>query len=284
MCRTNSTKSIKELGANFLFEHLENINIPSGFNSFDKQFRGLKKGGLYVFASRPAMGKTAFALSMVLRMVKSESTQVLIFSLEMSSPQLFRRIMKVELELENVHTKNHQSLEKGNLIDMKGLERMYNYPIWINDENSISAELLIDKIEQLHRIHPLNVVLVDYIQLLSDCNGQEVPKRVLSLLSQFAFQKNIVIVVTSQLPREVEKSKDKIPNLNDLDSLGPFSEHAYGIGFLHRPEIYGILQSQNGMSTNGKAHLYYYKDQDPNAEIIEFNFDCSIGKYSDVNS
>lgn len=264
--RASKTQSIKTLGDQFLENHLEENRVKTGFTNFDNKANGLGVG-LYVIASRPAMGKTAFILSMALQMCREEKTTVMICSLEMNSAQLYNRIVQVETEIQNAKFLNHSC-------------RLNEYNLFINDENNINVETLLSNIEQQLITTDVSVVFIDYIQLVIGAEGQRVHDNTLHCLNQFAEKHSISIVITSQLPRMVDKSATKIPMLRHLDSIGNFTKYARGVGFLYRPEYYGFLSDENGVSNAGIGELHYDAENDTK---IEFKFKNRIIKFNSLS-
>jgi replicative DNA helicase len=214
---------------------------------------------------------------MILKMGYLEENKILFCSLEMSSAQLFQRMLKVEMKLERIPSKFCFPLDPEEFKYKKVSDLMGKLPIWVNDEHEIDVDKLIENIKEQRLINSINIVLVDYIQLLIGGTCQKVFDSVLCRLSEYAKLENIVIVITSQLGRDVDQTEDKIPTIDSINSLGAFSKYAAGIGFLYRPEYYGFLKDGEGVSTAGKASLFYHECN--TVREIPLTFNSNTGKY-----
>lgn len=254
MMKSNNTEHISILVDRFKGNMLFAENTKTGFTLIDEKTKALISG-IYVFAGRPGIGKTAFMLSMALNMCRNENLSVMICSLEMSSTQLFKRILQMTTKIENI--RNLQFVNEEEAQDfLCQLNHIKKLNLFINDAELVNIERLLQNIEELILKHKLNIVFIDYIQLLTDSFEQQIPEYVLSKLNDFAVKQNLTIVFTSQLPREVDDALGKKPLMEHLDKVGEFRKYAKGIGLLYRQE----------------NKTYYNELEKSKSEIIKLNY------------
>ncbi|MDE5725670.1 MAG: replicative DNA helicase, partial [Duncaniella sp.] len=222
--------------------------LESGFHELDKLTSGWQRSDLIIIAARPAMGKTAFVLSMAKNMAVTYNIPVAIFSLEMSNLQLVNRLIQNTCEIEGEKIKSGQlsQMEWDQL--MSRVKNLYSAPLFIDDTASLSIFELRTKARRLVREHNVQFIIIDYLQLMN-ASGMKFGSReqevsmISRSLKQLAKELNIPIVALSQLNRSVESrgadSKDgKRPQLSDLRESGAIEQDADIVCFIHRPEYY----------------------------------------------
>jgi replicative DNA helicase len=218
--------------------------LESGFHDIDKITSGWQNSDLIIIAARPAMGKTAFVLSMAKNMAVNYNTPVAIFSLEMSNIQLVNRLICNTCEIGSGKIKSGQlsQLEWDQM--MSRIKHLYSAPLYIDDTAGLSIFELRTKARRLVREHNVQIIIIDYLQLMNASGAkfgsreQEVSMISLSL-KQLAKELNIPIVALSQLNRSVESRTDnKRPQLSDLRESGAIEQDADIVCFIHRPEYY----------------------------------------------
>lgn len=218
--------------------------LESGYHDIDKVTSGWQNSDLIIIAARPAMGKTAFVLSMAKNMAVNYNTPVAIFSLEMSNIQLVNRLICNTCELESEKIKSGQltNLEWDQL--MSRIKHLYSAPLYIDDTASLSIFELRTKARRLVREHNVQLIIIDYLQLMN-ASGMKFGSReqevsmISRSLKQLAKELNIPIVALSQLNRSVESRTDgKRPQLSDLRESGAIEQDADIVCFIHRPEYY----------------------------------------------
>jgi replicative DNA helicase len=273
--------------------HRMNSNqVVSGYStsvrSVDMMLGGHQKSDLMYMAGRPAMGKTAMALTEVLELGKS-GVPVAFFSLEMSSVQLAYRLasmvsgvsaeklMKYKLDKESA-TKYYQAVDVLNKL-----------PIYIDDTAGLSVMDLKAKVKRMQQKHGIEIVYVDYVQLMSlggKKNGLSREQELSAIsrnLKLIAKESNIPMVVLSQLSRGVESRQDKRPILADLRESGSLEQDADVVTFLFRPEYYGIMEAEGGQTTNGLGEYIIAKQRNGGTGICPMRFHHNIMKYTDMN-
>ena len=224
-----------------------NISIPTGFSTLD-QLVGLGKGDLIILAARPSMGKTAFALNIALNVAgknhrdESEKKTVALFSLEMGADQLVSRMICSEGMLDS------EKIKKGTLDndDMMKLETAVHFlnqkNIFIEDSAFIKVNEVKAKCKLLKNEHGLDLVVIDYLQLLQGSkrtdNRQQEVSEISRSLKQMARELECPVIALSQLSRSVESRHDKRPMMSDLRESGSIEQDADIVSFLYRSDYY----------------------------------------------
>ena len=259
--------------------------VPSGFTALDRVTSGWQKSDLVIIAARPAMGKTAFVLSVLRNAAVDHNRPVAIFSLEMSSVQLVNRLISSEAELDS------DKIKKGTLADHEWAQlvhktaKLSKAPLFVDDTPALSILELRAKCRKLKAQHDIQMVVVDYLQLMSgDSKGgfggnreQEIAS-ISRALKKIAKELSIPVIALSQLSRAVEtRGGDKRPQLSDLRESGAIEQDADMVMFIYRPEYYGIMDDGAGNSTIGKAELIVAKHRNGALSdiIVNFNGNCT---------
>lgn len=242
-------------------------------------------------AARPAMGKTAFTLSLARNAAVDFKKGVAIFSLEMSSQQLVKRLLSAETEIpaEKIikgHLAEHEMVQ---LVKLSG--KLGEAPIFIDDTPAINIFELRAKCRRLKMQHDIQLVVIDYLQLMtaSDSNKgggnreQEISQISRSLKS-IAKELNIPIIALSQLSRKVEdRGGSKRPMLSDLRESGAIEQDADLVCFLYRPEYYGLDVDENGLPTKGIGEVMIAKHRNGALENVRVRFVDKFIKFVDLD-
>ncbi len=241
--------------------------IASGFHQLDKITSGWQNSDLVILAARPAMGKTAFALSMAKNIAVDQKIPVALFSLEMANVQLVNRLIVNVCEISGEKIKSGQlaPYEWGQL-DHK-IKELYGAPLYVDDTPSLSVFELRTKARRLVREHDVKLIMIDYLQLMNASgmkfgSRQEEVAMVSRSLKGLAKELNIPILALSQLNRGVENregNEGKRPQLSDLRESGSIEQDADMVLFIHRPEYYRIFADANGRDLRGKAEIIIAK-------------------------
>ena len=265
--------------------------VSSGFPSLDKLTYGWQPTDLIVLAARPSVGKTAFALNLArtAALHPTKPTAVAFFSLEMSSGQLVQRILSAESEiwLEKI---NRGKLEEHEMKQLykRGIERLTNAPIYIDDTAGLNIFELRAKCRRLKNKHNLGLIIIDYLQLMSGGgenkgggNREQEISRISRDLKGLAKELQVPIIALSQLSREVEKRKEgaKIPQLSDLRESGAIEQDADMVMFLYRPEYYDITANENGESNKGETYVKIAKHRNGSLDTIKLRALLHIQKF-----
>lgn len=262
--------------------------IPTGFRDLDKLLAGLQRSDLLVIASRPSMGKTALMLNIALNIAtKAKQGAVLIFSLEMSKEQLADRLIAAEASVDA------WKLRTGEGLDDKDFERLSEAmgelaeaPIYIDDTSGITVSDLRTKARRLHHQHPLAVIMVDYLQLMSGgsrfantANRVQEISEISRSLKILARELNVPVVALSQLSRSVENRHPQIPQLADLRESGSIEQDADIVAFLYREEYYNPDTDRQNITD-----LLVKKHRNGPTRNLELFFDRDKQRYLDLDT
>lgn len=265
--------------------------VPSGFTALDRVTSGWQKSDLVIIAARPAMGKTAFVLSVLRNAAVDHNRPVAIFSLEMSSVQLVNRLISSEAELDS------EKIKKGSLADHEWAQlvhktaKLSKAPLFVDDTPALTILELRAKCRKLKAQHDIQMVVVDYLQLMSgDSKGgfggnreQEIAS-ISRALKKIAKELSIPVIALSQLSRAVEtRGGDKRPQLSDLRESGAIEQDADMVMFLYRPEYYGITEDEGGASTAGVGEVIIAKHRNGSLENIKLRFIGRYTKFTDLD-
>lgn len=216
--------------------------ISSDFPTLDDITLGFQKGDLIIIAARPSMGKTAFALNLATNIAKNKT--VGLFSLEMSSIQLFNRVLASFSFIPGNkirHPKNLTTLEMKKLY--VATRNIKNLNLFVDDSPGLKLSDLVWKARRLHKTQKLDLLVIDYLQLISinsriSENRQVEVAIISSTLKKLARELEIPIIALSQLSRRVEQRESKIPMMSDLRESGAIEQDADLIMFLYREAYY----------------------------------------------
>ena len=241
--------------------------IPSGFHALDKMTSGWQNSDLVILAARPAMGKTAFALSMAKNIAVDQKIPVAVFSLEMANVQLVNRLIVNVCEIKGETLKSGQLKPfEWNQLDFR-IKQLTGAPLYLDDTPSLSVFELRTKARRLVREHGVKIIMIDYLQLMNASgmgfgSRQEEVSTISRSLKGLAKELNIPILALSQLNRGVANREggDKRPQLSDLRESGAIEQDADMVLFIHRPEYYKIYQDpETGRDLRGKAEIIVAK-------------------------
>lgn len=216
--------------------------VTSGFMDLDAKTSGLQKSDLIILAARPSMGKTAFALNIAQKAALQGKAKVLIFSLEMSREQLGQRLLSMESRVEIQKLKTGD-LDRADWDSLHiALDRLSAAEIFIDDTPGITVMEIKNKCRRLKADKGLDLVIVDYLQLMSydgraDSRQQEITA-LSRFLKQLAREMDCPVLVLSQLSRAPEQRQDHRPILSDLRESGAIEQDADIVMFLYRDEYY----------------------------------------------
>ncbi len=238
-----------------LYERGSSITgLPTGFSELDNITAGFQPSNLIVIAARPAMGKSALAVSMAQHVAVEQNTPVVIFSLEMSKMELTQRLMCAEARVDS------NRLRRGSLQDSDwpklshALGRLAEAPIFIDDTASVSIMEMRAKCRRLKAKHGLGLVIVDYLQLMQPASRSRWDNRVQEIgdisrsLKILARELDLPVIAVSQLSRNVEHRTDKRPMLADLRDSGSIEQDADIVLFIYRDEVYNPDSPQKGIA------------------------------------
>ena len=255
--------------------------ISTGYFKLDDMTCGWQNSDLVIIAGRPAMGKTAFALSLAKNIAADQKIPMAFFSLEMSDVQLANRLMSNVCMIEGKKLLSGQ-LDRADWLRLdKKLGILEDAPLYIDDTEGLSVMELKTKARRLVREKGVKLIMIDYLQLMT-ASGMKYNSRQeeVSLISRslkgLAKELNIPVLALSQLNRGVEGrvgAEGKRPQLSDLRESGAIEQDADMVIFLHRPEYYNILMSADGLiDYQGKAEVIISKHRKGATGLIMMNF------------
>lgn len=267
--------------------------VETGFHNLDKLTSGWQPSDLIIIAARPAMGKTAFVLSMARNIAIQYGHGVALFSLEMASVQLITRLISSEtgLSSEKLRTGKLEPHEWEMLsTKVKDLEKA---PLFIDDTPSLSIFDLRAKCRRLASQHGIKIIIIDYLQLMTaggnnkgGGNREQEISTISRNLKALAKELNVPVIALSQLSRAVEtRGSSKRPLLSDLRESGAIEQDADIVSFLYRPEYYKIEEwdDDEASPTTGQAEIMIAKHRNGGIENIRLKFLGHLGKFDNLD-
>jgi replicative DNA helicase len=263
--------------------------VASGFHDLDKITAGWQRSDMIVLAARPGMGKTAFILSMARNTAIDHKMGVAIFSLEMSSVQLVKRLIASEARIDSV------KLRKGELQDHEfqqihsRIVNLSSAPIFIDDTPGLSIFDFRAKCRRLKAQHNVELIIIDYLQLMSAKDGKGYGNREQEIstisrsIKEIAKELNVPIIALAQLSRAVESRSDKRPLLSDLRESGAIEQDADIVSFIYRPETYGLTTSDSGNSTQGMAEIIIAKHRNGQTGKVNLRFVPEFARFENLH-
>jgi replicative DNA helicase len=247
--------------------------VPTGFPELDEMTAGLQRGDLVVLAARPSMGKTALALNLTTHAALNHGRTVGIFSLEMSHQQLFLRMLCSEghVDAHRLRTGRVDREEWQGIIKVFG--RLSGAPVYIDDTPGIGVMEMRAKARRLTRERGLDMLIVDYLQLMRGRERYESRQQEISDISrslkELAKELNIPVIALSQLSRAPEqRGGDHRPQLSDLRESGAIEQDADVVMFLFREEVY----KRDDPDLKGKAELILGKQRNGPTGTVRLHF------------
>jgi replicative DNA helicase len=257
-----------------LFEHKSFVTgVSTGFIEIDKMTRGFQRGDLIIVAARPSMGKTSLVLNIAQHVATSGGVAGF-FSLEMSKEQLFMRMLASEAKIDNFRLMSGQIGQKEYGQITHALETLSDAKLFIDDTAGIGVLEMRAKARRLQSEHGLDLLAIDYIQLMTGRGRFE--NRTLELasisrsLKGLAKELNVPVVVLSQLSRAPESRSDKRPQLSDLRESGALEQDADVVILIFREEMY--KQDNEPADSDGIAELILAKQRNGPTGTIKLAF------------
>ncbi|ACS50926.1 replicative DNA helicase [Bartonella grahamii] len=284
--------------------------IATHIKTLDEKMGGLQASDLIILAGRPGMGKTSLATNIAFNIAnaynrnaniqENEGGIVGFFSLEMSSEQLATRIISEQTEVSS------SDIRRGNISDeqfskiIRAVNQLQKAPLYIDQTGGISITQLAARARRLKRQHGLDILFIDYIQLMTSSSKRSSENRVQEIteittgLKALAKELNIPIIALSQLSRQVENRTDKRPQLSDLRESGSIEQDADIVLFVYREEYYlkneepklgspEYVKWQDAMDNAfGKADVIVAKQRHGPTGTIHLAFQSDFTRFSDL--
>ena len=298
--------------------------VPTGFKDLDKKLGGLHKSDLIIIAGRPSMGKTALgtniAFNCAIKYLEEKDEfqnkrivdggKVAFFSLEMSSEQLATRILAEQTKISGDKMRKAELNKQDFNKIAKTSSELENLNLIIDDNPVLTIPTLRARARRLKRLHDINLIIIDYLQLMSSSSNNRNDGRVQEIseitrgLKSIAKELNIPVVALSQLSRQVEQREDKRPQLSDLRESGTIEQDSDVVMFIYRESYYlerlePIRKSEeDDMKYNervsrwqqltnenyNKAEIIIAKQRHGPIGSIKMHFDANYTKFSDLTS
>ena len=264
--------------------------LPSGFHDLDSMTSGWQNTDLVIIAARPAMGKTAFVLSMVKNMAVEYNIPVGMFSLEMSNLQLVNRLLQNVCEISGEKVKSGKLTPDEWTQLTTRITRLQGAPIYVDDTPGLSVFELRTKARRLVREHGVKMIMIDYLQLMTAAGMQfgsreQEVSTISRSLKGLAKELDIPIIALSQLNRGVEnrQGEGKRPQLADLRESGAIEQDADMVCFIHRPEYYKIYEDEKGNDLRGLAEIIIAKHRSGSVGDVRLKFRGEFVRFQNLD-
>lgn len=255
--------------------------ITTGFYDLDYTIKGLNKGDLIILASRPAMGKTSLLLNIATNVAKQDKA-VVVFNLEMSKEQCISSILSSQSKIERIKTNSgHLTNDEWKKIATV-IEELLNVKLYIDDTPAISIEEIKKKCIRLKQEKNIELVVIDYFQLISRYkyfkNTEQGISYISKELKKLARELDVPVIVTSQLSKDIEGREDKRPIIKDLKfAEGSMIQDADVIMFLYRDYFYDTNTENKGI-----AEVIVAKNRYGNNTTIELKDLLVYGRFENL--
>lgn len=255
----------------FLARHQEEVmGVPTGFIDLDRLLGGLQKSDLIIVASRPGMGKSSMLNSILLNVARLQQ-RVALFSLEMSNEQLVQRFISSETRIPSHKLREGRLDEKDWAQFVAATQRVAVLPIYLDDTPALSTQELRTKARRLHLEWGLDLIMVDYLQLMTTPYRSENRVQEISYISrslkQLARELNVPLIAAAQLSRAVEQRTDKRPLLSDLRESGSIEQDSDVVVFIYRDSYYDPDTPEGD-----KAEIHVSKHRNGPTGIVDLVF------------
>jgi replicative DNA helicase len=255
--------------------------VPTGFIDLDRLLGGLQPSDLLIIAGRPGSGKTAFMLSAAKNAAQRYKKHVAIFSLEMSNEQLVQRLISQETGIDSQRLRTGKLEEEEWPIFTHAIEVLSDTRVFLDDTPSLTPLQLRTKCRRLDMEYKLDLILVDYLQLMSSGLRSENRVQEVSYISRnmkvLARELNVPVLAAAQLSRAIEQRADKEPQLSDLRESGSLEQDADIVMFIHRPELY-----EKDTLKQNIAQIKVAKHRNGPTGMIELVFRNNIAKFENA--
>ena len=289
--------------------------LATGLDDLDRMMGGLQNSDLIVLAGRPGMGKTALATNIAYNVAKAWQGEVKpdghtmtvnggivgFFSLEMSAEQLATRIIAEQTEIPSSQIRRG-GISEADFEKIKDYSiELQNLPLYVDETGGLSVAQLAARARRLKRQRGLDLLVIDYLQLLSGSTRRSSENRVQEIteittkLKALAKELNVPIMALSQLSRQVESREDKHPQLSDLRESGSIEQDADVVMFVYREEYYHVMRKPmesdrekfaewmaEGDKVGGKAEVILGKQRHGPTGTVELQFDAAVTRFSSL--
>lgn len=257
------------------------VGVPTGL-PLDGIIGGMQQSDLVILAARPSQGKTSLALTIAHNAAIKYRKRVGIFSLEMSKKQLAQRMVSMtsRVDLQKLRTAWIEEKDWGKVVD--AVDILSEGALWIADTTGLSVASMRSKCRRLQAQHGLDLLIVDYLQLMQSADPKQHANRVQEIsdisrgLKLLAMEIDIPVLALSQLSRKVEERAVKIPQLSDLRDSGSLEQDADVVLFIYRDEYYNRQTERQGT-----ADIIIAKHRNGPIGEVELGFEASQTRFYD---
>jgi replicative DNA helicase len=259
----------------------DTFGVPSGFLDLDRLLGGMQPSDFLIIAGRPGTGKTAFMLTAAKNAAQTYKKHVAIFSLEMANEQLVQRLIAQETGIDTHHLRTGKLTEDEWPLFVHAIEVLGDTRMFLDDTPGLTPLQLRTKSRRLHMEFRLDLILVDYLQLMS--GGMRIENRVQEVsyisrnLKMLARELNVPVLAAAQLSRAIEQRADKEPQLSDLRESGSLEQDADVVMFIHRPDMYDRDNTRPNV-----AEIKVAKHRNGPTGTIEMVFRNNLAKFENA--
>jgi replicative DNA helicase len=259
----------------------EIFGVPTGFIDLDRMLTGLQPSDLLIIAGRPGQGKSGFLLSVAKNAALLHKKRVAIFSLEMSNEQVVQRLLAQETGIDSQRLRNGKLTEEEWPLLTHAIEVLGDTQIYLDDTPAITPLALRTKCRRLHMEFGLDLVLVDYLQLMAGDTHTDNRVQEVSYISRnlkvLARELDVPVLAAAQLSRAVEQRTDKRPVLSDLRESGSLEQDADIVMFIYRPDQY-----EKETVKQNVAEIIVAKHRNGPSGSVELVFMSHLAKFVDA--
>ncbi len=267
------------------FEHAQHEDearlSPTGLIDLDRILGGgLRPGQLALLAARPSMGKSGMAMSIAYHLSVIQRQSVGIVSLEMSRTELIERLLAIHTGINTQEVA--QRMRRGDEVVVSALGAISDAPLALEDRAGLSVMDVRSKARRLASVRPLDLLIVDYLQLLMGSGNAQNRNEEVSLISRslklLARELQCPILALSQLSREVEKRSIKVPQLSDLRDSGALEQDADIVMFIYREDAY----AESGTPRTNLAEIHVTKQRNGPVGVVRVRFDAPTVRFANL--
>jgi replicative DNA helicase len=259
------------------------FGVPTGFIDLDRKLMGLQPSDLLIIAGRPGQGKSGFLLSVAKNAALLHKKNVAIFSLEMSNEQVAQRLISQQTGIDSQHLRTGKLDDNERDLFVQSIEVLGDTHIYLDDTPAITPLALRTKCRRLHMEFGLDLIILDYIQLMSGDTRTENRVQEVSYISRnlkvLARELKVPVLAAAQLSRAVEQRTDKRPVLSDLRESGSIEQDADIVMFIYRPDQY-----EKDTVKQNVAEIIVAKHRNGPTGSVELIFMSHLAKFVDAET
>ncbi len=256
--------------------------VPTGFYDLDTKTSGLQPSDLVIIAARPSMGKTSFVINMAQNAALEHGKVVGVFSLEMSKEQLFMRMLTSEARVDSQRLRQGMLLERDLPAIAQAAEKLSMARIFIDDSASIGVLEMRAKARRLKAEHGLDMLVIDYVQLMQGRGRFENRQQELTSISRslkgLAKELNVPVIILSQLSRAPDARADHRPQLSDLRESGALEQDADVVMFIYREDRYKGPEDED----TGEAEIIIAKQRNGPVGTVKLAFISDYTRFENL--